>query len=302
MKINRLLSITIALLNKDSVTASELADRFEVSTRTIYRDIEVLSSSGVPVYTNQGQGGGISMLKEYTLNKALISEKESRSLLLALKALEATRYPDLEVLAEKIGALFKRKGSDDWIQIDFSPWGSQPDEDNRFTDIRKAILLHRVISFDYVNSEGERSTREVEPEKLAYKGSSWYLIAYCRFRRENRTFRVSRIKNVRIKEQVFTPGINENKPTDDKLGPSKPLVTLKLKFQPEVLYRVYDDFNQESIAKNSDGVSTVTLLFPEDDWVYSYILSFGCCVEVLEPPHIRRIIAQKLQKALTFYQ
>jgi predicted DNA-binding transcriptional regulator YafY len=302
MKINRLLAITIALLNKGPVTAESLARRFEVSTRTIYRDIEVLSSAGVPVYTNKGRGGGIALLDEYTLNKTLISEKESQSLLLALKALESTRYPDLEVIAEKIGALFKNTPAADWIEIDFSGWGSQPNEDNRFEDIRKAIQQHRVISFEYLNSQGEGSVRDVEPEKLHYKGYSWYLTGYCRMRRESRIFRISRMKKVRIKSDVFIPGIHESKQTGDVSSPLRPLVTLKLRFQPEALYRLYDDFDQEAITRNPDGTSDVIMTFPEDEWVYGYILGFGCYVEVLEPDRIRQLIAQRLRKTLTFYR
>jgi predicted DNA-binding transcriptional regulator YafY len=302
LKINRLLAITIALLNKGSITAADLADRFEVSTRTIYRDVEVLSSAGVPVYTNKGHGGGIALLEEYTLNKALISEKESQSLLLALKALEATKYPDLEAVAEKIGAIFKNTAPADWIQIDFSPWGSQPNEDNRFIDIRRAILQKKVISFEYLNSEGQKSVREVEPEKLHYKGNSWYLIGYCRLRGKARIFRISRIKKLHLKDEYFSPrAIESSDPREETILP-KPLVTLKLRFQPEALFRVYDDFDREKITSNLDGTSDVIVTLPEDEWVYAYILGFSSFVEVIEPAHIRKIIAQKLQKTLTYYQ
>jgi predicted DNA-binding transcriptional regulator YafY len=302
MKINRLLAITIALLNKGSVTAENLAERFEVSTRTIYRDVEALSSAGVPVYTNKGRGGGIALLEEYTLNKALISEKEGQSLLLALKALEATNYPDLDVIAEKIGAIFKNTPPADWIEIDFSGWGSQPNEDNKFVDIRKAILQRRIISFEYLNSQGKKSLREVEPEKLHYKGYSWYLTGYCRLRREPRIFRISRVKKVQIKDEVFTPRIQTSKQTEDLTGSSKDLVTLKLRFQPEALYRLYDDFDQEMIKSNADGTFDVTMTFPEDEWVYGYILGFGSFAEVLEPARVRQIIKNRLQKTLTFYK
>jgi predicted DNA-binding transcriptional regulator YafY len=301
MKINRLLAITIALLNKGSVTAESLAERFEVSTRTIYRDVEALSSAGVPVYTNKGRGGGIALLEEYTLNKALISEKEGQSLLLALKALETTKFPDLDIIAEKIGAVFKNTPAADWIEIDFSGWGSQPNEDNKFVDIRKAILQHRVISFEYLNSQGKKSLRDVEPEKLHYKGYSWYLTGYCKLRRETRIFRISRIKKVQIKNEFFTPRIHTEK-QDDIINPREDVVTLKLRFQPEALYRLYDDFDQDMIKSNADGTFNVMMTFPEDEWVYGYILGFGSYVEVVEPARIRQIIRSRLQKTLTFYQ
>ncbi len=132
MKINRLLEITLILLNKSTVTARELADRFNVSTRTVYRDIDVLSTAGVPVFTNKGSGGGISLLDNYAINKALLTDHERDGLLLALKTLQATKYPEIDVILEKIGAVFKKATSIDWVQIEFSPWGSGPNEENKF--------------------------------------------------------------------------------------------------------------------------------------------------------------------------
>ena len=95
------------LLNKGTVTAGALAERFRVSPRAICRDIDILSSAGVTVYTNKGRGGGISLLENYTFSKTLVTEHERDGLLLALKTLQATRYPDIERIIDKIGALFK---------------------------------------------------------------------------------------------------------------------------------------------------------------------------------------------------
>lgn len=138
MKINRLLEITIILLNGKNVTAKQLAGRFCVSTRTIYRDIDVLSSAGIPVYTNKGKGGGIALLENYTINKALLSADESHSLIMALKTLEAVRYPEIDVILNKIGSIFKdTKAEADWLEIDFSPWGSRPADAEAFNIIKK---------------------------------------------------------------------------------------------------------------------------------------------------------------------
>ncbi|MGD9142787.1 MAG: HTH domain-containing protein, partial [Dehalococcoidia bacterium] len=128
MKINRLLEITLLLLNRGTVTAGELAERFGVSTRTIYRDIDDLSAVGVPVYTNKGRGGGVALLENYTFSKAMVTEQERDGLLLALKTLQATRYPDIDGIIDKIGALFKDAAAEDWVHVDFSPWGSGPDD------------------------------------------------------------------------------------------------------------------------------------------------------------------------------
>lgn len=301
MKINRLLEITIILLNRKSVTARELADRFEVSTRTIYRDLDVLSTAGVPVYTNKGNGGGISLLEDYSLNKTLLSEQESESLVLALKTLQATKYPEIEMVLDKIGGLFKNTDTSDWVDIDLSPWGSQPNEYNKFAEIKRAILKRQVITFCYINSNGERSIRSMEPMRLIFKGQAWYLWGYCRAKSAFRVFRISRMKDLKLSTETFQRR-KQDPPEMDNATASTRSMQLRLKFHPEVVYRVYDDFDDAMIEKKEDGSCELSVTFPMDEWVYGFILSFGEHVEVLEPEHIRLTILSKLKKALENYQ
>ncbi len=150
MKINRLTEIIVILLNKKLVTAKELADRFEVSTRTIYRDIETLSMSGVPVYMTKGKGGGISLIEEYSIDKAILSKKDKESLIVALKTLQATKYPEINSVVNKIGSIFGEQNFSNWIEIDFTEWGSNFNEDDKFTKIKEAILRRNTINFNYV--------------------------------------------------------------------------------------------------------------------------------------------------------
>lgn len=302
MKLNRLLEITLILLNKSTVTAKELADRFNVSTRTIYRDIDELSTAGVPVFTNKGSGGGISLLEDYALNKALLTEHERDSLLLALKTLQATKYPEIEVILEKIGAVFKKAASADWVQIDFSPWGSGPNEENKFLNIKRSILEFKVVTFDYINADGILSHRKIEPMLLSFKSQAWYVRGYCQTRHDFRTFRISRIRNMAVTDEGFVRKPLNSVKEEEPAAVFQNQVTLKLRFQPEDLYRVYDDYDEERITRNADGTYDVTVTFPEDEWIYGYIMSFGCYVEVLEPPHIREIIRERMKKALDFYQ
>ena len=302
MKINRLLEITFILLNKGNTTARELAEKFGVSTRTIYRDIDELSSAGVPVYTNKGSGGGISLLENYVLNRSLITEHERDSLLLALKTLQATRYPEIEVILGKIGALFKNAPSADWVQIDFSPWGSGPNEENKFVNIKRAIIECRVVTFDYVNADGILSHRGLEPMQLMYKSQAWYVWGYCKTRRDFRTFRISRMRKLSVTDDAFVRRAPESVKEEEPAAMPRKSVTLKLRFQPQDLYRVYDDYDEERITRNEDGTYDVTVTFPEDEWVYGYIMSFGPYVEVLEPPYIRDIIRERIKKTLNYYQ
>jgi len=286
------------LLNREMVTAKELADRFEVSTRTIYRDIEVLSTAGVPVYTNKGNSGGISLLEDYTLNKALLSKSESEGLLLAIKAMGATSYPEADAILEKISSIFKNNKAHDWIEVDFEGWASRVNEQDRFSKIRDAIIGNRVISFDYINANGSKSTRSVEPVKLIFNAFAWYLIAYCLLRDSHRMFRLSRIKNVRITDKHFT----ERRIREEEYQITHaPVVNLRLRCDEKVLCRLYDTFDGECIRKNSNGNYDLTVALPEEEWLYGYILSFGNNAEVLAPQHIREIIKTRAKEILEKY-
>ena len=302
LKINRLLEIIILLLNRKVVTARELSDRFGVSVRTIYRDIEVLSSAGVPVYMSKGNGGGISLLEDYTLNKALLSESEGEGLMLALKTMSATRYPETEAILDKIGALFKNNHSSDWIDIDFAGWSSHPNERNKLSQVRDAILGRMIISFDYINANGESSSRFAEPERLIFSTHTWYLAAYCLKRNAQRIFRLSRIKNVQITDRHFAKREITPEEQMEIQGLSTPHVELKLRFSEKALNRLYDDFDERFIRKRADGSLDVTVYMPEDEWLYGYVLSFGSYVEVLEPEHIREIIQCRIKDALKKYE
>ncbi len=302
MKMNRLFEITIILLNKGSVTAKELAGRFGVSARTIYRDIDVLSAAGVPVYTNKGNGGGIHLLENYAINRALISEQESENLLLAIKTLQATQYPELDMVLEKMGAIFKHAADHDWVEVDFSAWGSAPNDKNKFNDIKRAMLQRQVLCFDYVNGEGHKSCRLAEPAKLLFKDNAWYVVAYCRQRQAQRTFRLSRMKNVKNLTETFMPQVLPQPQQAESKSGKQSLVSLKLRFQAKVLNRLYDYFDDSLITHNADGSFTLEAVVPEGEWLYGYILSLGSFVEVQEPEHVRQITANRLKQALKIYE
>ncbi|GAA0070921.1 YafY family protein [Clostridium sardiniense] len=302
MKINRLTEIIIILLNKRSVTAKELADKFEVSTRTIYRDIEDLSLSGIPVYMSKGKGGGISLLEEYSVNKTILSDKDKQSLIVALKTLEVTKYPEINSVINKMSFMLNKEELSDWIDIDFSKWGSDFNENDKFTQIKIAILNNKLIEFNYVNSFGSKSRRTIEPMKLIYKGQTWYLYGYCRLKEDVRIFRITRIKDLVVMEEDFVRrklkeiDMNSSKDTIDNI------VTLKLKLNKEVLYRMFDDFDQELLIDNRDGTYEVNIELPENEWLYGYILSFGHYVEVIEPKYIRDIILNKMKETINMYE
>ncbi len=303
MKIDRLIAMITILLNKGQVTAEELAKRFEVSTRTIYRDVNALSEAGVPVYASKGNGGGIALMENYTLNRTLLTEKESGSILLALQALQAVNYPEIDKVLEKLGSMFKNRAAMDWIEVDFSPWGSGPLENERFKIIQKAIISRTLIQFDYSGTDGKKNSRVVEPSKLIFKTRAWYLRAWCRAKSDFRVFRITRMQDVLLLDRQFEPRLNDphTKISLESIPPPKAIVNLHLKFHPGVAYRLLDDYNEEMIIRNDDGSLELKTCFPEDEWVYGYIMSFGPDVEVLEPEHIRKIVRERMRQALKLY-
>ena len=299
MKIHRLLEIVTILLNRNRITAKELASRFEVSTRTIYRDIDALSFAGVPVYTDKGRGGGISLLEGYTLNKALLTKSESEGLLLALKAMGATSYPEADVIIDKITSIFKTNQANEWIEFHFEGWSNKVNEQSKFSKIRDAIIHHQLIHFDYVNANGVKSSRYAEPVKLYFNTNTWYLIAYCLNRDSFRMFRLSRIKNMRVTDRHFT---TRETGADAEQNLLTPLILLKLRTNQKTLSRLYDTFDEQYINENHDGSISLTALVPEEEWVYSYILSLGSDAEVIEPIHIREIIKRRAREIADKYE
>ena len=200
MKNSRLFEILYLLVEKRAVTAGELAQRLEVSERTIYRDIEALSAAGIPVFTQQGQGGGIRLMDQFVLDKALLSQAQQDEILFALQAvLAAGSGLEKETLAQ-LTALFHREGGD-WLEVDFTDWGSGAAERETFTLVKRAILARRPLSFTYYSSAGEKSRRAVEPARLVFKSGCWYLSAYCRIRQDWRIFRLARMEDPTLEEE-----------------------------------------------------------------------------------------------------
>ncbi|MEG0864757.1 MAG: YafY family protein [Clostridia bacterium] len=297
MQINRLFEMVYILLDKKKVTAGELARRFEVSPRTIYRDAELLSSAGIPVYMTKGKGGGISLLPDFVLNKAVLTDRERSDILSALHAVEAVSLEQANTAVQKLSSLFGGQ-SVDWLEVDFSDWSNGNEESKLFSALKAAILVKQRVAFFYHGSEGGRR-RTVEPLKLCFKGQSWYLYAYCMLRKDFRFFKLRRIKEWLLLEEHF-----ERRAPAKIFGEGKAFqadfVTVTLKISNEMAYRVYDEFSE--YEKLTDGDFRVTFSMPQSDWLYQYLATFGEHCEVLAPEDVRRELRDKLQKALEQYK
>lgn len=292
---NRLFEIVYILMQKKKITAKELADRFEVSTRTIYRDIETLSGANIPIYASKGKDGGIGLLDEYVLNKTILSEEEQNQILFALQGMKKVKGQDEKDILEKLSILFNKK-INDWIKIDFSNWGNIQEE--RFEIIKSAILNKKLIEFIYYNSNGEESKRSVEPLQIWFKDKSWYLISYCRNKEDYRIFKIARIKEIKILQEHFERELPKEQ-KEEKYNFKN--ISLELEISKQMAYRVYDEFENREITKKENGNFIVKVEYPENEWVYSYILSFGEYAKVLKPSYAKNIIKDKLQKTLKNY-
>ena len=291
---NRLFEIVYILLQKKKTTAKELADRFEVSTRTIYRDIETLSTANIPIYASKGKDGGIGLLDEYVLNKTILSEEEQNQILFALQGMKKVKGQDEKDILEKLSILFNKK-INDWIKIDFSNWGNIQEE--RFDIIKSAILNKQLVQFTYYNSNGEESKRIVEPLQIWFKDKSWYLISYCRNKEDYRIFKIARIKEVKMLQEHFEREL----PKEENEQYNFKTIELELEINKAMTYRVYDEFESKEITKKEDGNFIIKVKYPENEWVYGYILSFGEYAKVLNPGYAKNIIKDKLQKTLKNY-
>ena len=304
--LNRMLGMIYLLMNKGTVTAGELAERFEVSVRTIYRDVEALSMAGIPVYARKGKNGGICLTEEFVLNKMLVSQKEQQEILAALASLKETGVGESGEILDKLGDFFKTEAQN-WVAIDFSDWSGRRKE--LYEQLREAILNRHVISFDYYGQHGEMSGRIVEPIQLLFKEYTWYVRAFCRVRQDMRLFKVMRMKRVRVLEETFVPvcdadaerafGIGE----DERLmEESEGLVRIVLWIHGREAYRIYDRFEEEEITRLPDGNFRVEIDSLPDDWIYGVILSFGPSARVLGPEGVQKEIHDRICEMKKFYE
>ncbi|MCI8519296.1 MAG: YafY family transcriptional regulator [Clostridia bacterium] len=298
MQLNsRLFEIVYILMQKKKITAKELADRFEVSTRTIYRDIEALSRANIPIYATKGKDGGIEILEDYILNKTILSEEEQNQILFALQGMRKVVGETEENILDKLSTIFNKKVND-WIKIEFSSWAKDNAQEKRFDMIKKAILNKKQIEFVYYNSNGDKTKRIVEPLQIWFKDKAWYLISYCKLKEDYRIFKIARIKEIKILQENFERELPKE---EDKEKHNLKNISLELEISKEMSYRVYDEFEEKEISKKENGNFVIKVEYPENEWVYGYILSFGEYAKILKPDYARRIIKQKLQKTLKNY-
>ena len=301
MKIDRLIGILSVLLQKEKTTAPELADRFEVSKRTINRDIEDLCRAGIPIRTAQGIGGGISIMDGYRMDRTILTSKDMQMILAGLRSLDSVSGSSYYgQLMEKIQA-----GSSEFITgrdsilIDLSSW-YRDSLAPKIEITQDAIGDRRLIKFRYYAPSGE-SERTVEPYYLVFRWSSWYLWAWCLKRKDFRLFKLNRMDGVQITEKNFKcrdatmPDLS-----NEKIFPGG--IKVKALFEADQKWRLIEEFGTSCFTENDDGRLLFTADYTDMENLITWILTFGDKAEVIEPEEVRERVRTAIEAMIKNYR
>lgn len=309
MKVDRLVSIIMMLLDKKRIGAQELADMFEVSPRTIYRDIDTINMAGIPVISTSGVGGGFEIMQKYKIDKKVFSTSDLSAILMGLSSLSnVIRGNELVNALAKVKSFVPADKAKDielkanQICIDLSPWMGNGNIQPYLEIIKTALQESRLLSFEYVAHHGNKTTRTVEPYQLVLKSSHWYLQGYCHKRNDFRLFRLSRISNLKIQEETFEPR-DYQKPILDFADILETTQTkIKIRIHKSVMDRVLDYCTYEDFSPDGDEHYIVRFPFIENEYYYNVLFSFGDKCECLEPLHIRAEMKHRIHDIATLYE
>ncbi len=305
------MAITILLLNRKRVQAQELADRLEVSLRTIYRDLESLNVAGIPIISYTGADGGFEIMENFRLDRQMLSFDELISLSTALRGLQSTQAfsnQNLDGLLDKVGALVSkaeqgRMAGADQVIIDLNPWKSSSSERNKYDTLHKAVSDKRLIRFTYTDGQGGETERCIEPMGLVLKGYTWYLHGYCLNRDDYRMFRLSRIRNLLILEDTFQRRMVTLSELNENWGPQRDskMVDLVLRFTGPAKVPAEDHFDSDEIERQPDGSLIVRVRYPDNDWLIGFLLHFRTDLFILEPSHIAAAVRKSALEIAKLY-
>ncbi|MCL2672351.1 MAG: YafY family transcriptional regulator [Clostridiales bacterium] len=308
MKIDRLISIIMILLDKERIGAQALADMFEVSPRTIYRDIDTINMAGIPVRATLGVGGGFEIMQKYKLDKKVFSSADLSAILMGLSGLSGMiRGEELVNALAKVRSFIPADRAKDialkanQIYIDLSPWMHNRNIQPYLEMIKTALQESRLLSFEYADRYGNKTARTAEPYQLVLKGSHWYWQGYCHQRNDFRLFKLSRISKLQIQEESFTPR-DHPKPQLDFTDVLAAMQTeIKIRIHASVKDRVLDYCSCEHFTPDSDAHYIVHFPFIENEYHYNILFSFGDKCECLEPLHIRAEMKRRIHDIAALY-
>jgi predicted DNA-binding transcriptional regulator YafY len=298
MRLDRLLSIIIILLNEDRVTARGLAERFGVTIRTIYRDLDAVQAAGIPLTAMAGNTGGYEIMPNYRLERQFLSLKDMAAILTALKGVRTTlATEEIDNAIGKVGSLVPREKRDvidlygEQVALDMTGWVFDERRRAMVRQLHQAVAAQKLVRFTYRNLQGVQGARTVEPMTLLYKGSAWYLFGFCRRRSDFRLFHIGRMADLETLKQAFTRRPASYRDYLERNAEPVTAVAIVLRFPRELRLKVDEFFSADCVTEEGDSL-IVRVSFPEDEWVRAMILGYGDMVEVLEPPGLRARIAE----------
>lgn len=309
MKIDRLVSIIMILLEKERVGAQELADMFEVSPRTIYRDVDAINTAGIPVRSVPGVGGGFEIMREYKVDKKVFSTADLSAILMGLSSLSSMiRADELANALAKVKSFIPADSAKDielkanQIYIDMSPWMGNRSTQPYLETIKEALQESLLLSFEYIAQHGNQTARTVEPYQLVLKGSHWYLQGYCRERNDFRLFRLSRMSKLQMQKEHFVPREHQKPILDFPEALNALQTKIKIRIHKSIMDRVLDFCAYDSFTPDGDEHYIVCFPFIENDYHYDILLGFGDKCECLEPAHIRAEFKRKTHDLAAIYE
>ena len=291
MKIDRLIGILSILLQQEKVTAPYLAEKFEVSKRTISRDIDAICRAGIPIVTTQGYNGGISIMEGYRMDRALLTSSDMQAILAGLRSLDSVSKTNrYQQLMDKVSAGNEDVlTSNDHILIDLSSW-YKSSLAPKIELIQTAIDRREQLRFDYYAPGGE-SRRTIEPYILLFQWASWYVWGYCTERSDYRMFKLNRMEQVSITGVTYVP--REHPPLDldnEKIFP--PCILVTAVFEPSVKWRLIEEYGIGSFVELPDKTLKFEANFMDKQSLFQWLLSFGKDGELLEPTDLREEFKQ----------
>ncbi|MGI6012996.1 MAG: helix-turn-helix transcriptional regulator [Oscillospiraceae bacterium] len=300
MKMERLIGILSILLQQERITTPELAEQFEVSRRTIQRDIDALCRAGIPISTAQGAGGGISIMEGYRVDRTVLTAPEMQAILVGLRSLDSVsgtrRYAQLmEKLLTGSGTLAP---GGPHLLIDLASW-YKDSLVPKIETIRAAMEARRTLQFCYFAPSGE-SERTVEPYYLVFHWSAWYVWGWCRAREDFRLFKLNRMTGLTVGEPFLCREAPLPDLDDERIFPAA--FEAAVRFDPRCKWRLVEEYGADSFTVEPDGNLMFRRGFPDAEGLFGWLLSFGDGAQLLEPEELREQLADTLRRALAQYE
>lgn len=308
MKIDRIISIIMVLMERDRVSATKLASMFDVTTRTIYRDIDTISLAGIPIVTYTGVKGGIGIMERYKTDKRIFSKSDISTLLMSLGSFPVNLSGSkVSRTIAKMHSFIPKEDLEEiqlksrQISIDMTPWAGNKSLESKLEVIKSALDNNKLLNFNYSNLKDQKVDRITEPYQLVLKDNSWYLQAFCRLREEFRIFKLSRITELNITSESFDPRLFTPRKLDGSGWILDRVITVTLLIDKSLREQIAERWGDEVFKPFNDKKLIAKVPFTFDDYGFSQLLGYGDRCECLEPEYVRDELINRVRSTLDIY-